>query len=143
MPELIHADYQTYQHPILHIREQVFIHEQQVPPELEMDELDPLSQHVLLLENGTPVATGRLTPDGHIGRVAVLSSFRGRGFGQRIIQGLEKIALQRGLDRVVLGAQCRAITFYQKLGYQVAGEVFMDAGIEHRMMGKTLSPRHK
>lgn len=139
MTTLLHADYQRYQQPILHIRELVFIEEQHVPPELEVDEQDPLSQHVLLLERGMPVATGRLTPDGHIGRVAVLKDFRKRGFGQQVIQGLEEIAHQRGISRVVLGAQYQAINFYLKLGYQTVGDVFMDAGIKHQMMEKMLN----
>lgn len=140
MTTLIHADYQRYQQSILRIRELVFIEEQHVPPELEVDEQDPLSQHVLLFERDIPVATGRLTPDGHIGRVAVLKDFRKRGFGQLVIQELEGIARQRGMPRVALGAQCQAINFYLKLGYQTVGGMFMDAGIEHQMMEKMLNP---
>lgn len=139
MTKLLHADYRHYQQSILHIRELVFIEEQHVPPELEVDKQDPLSQHVLLFERGLPVATGRLTPDGHIGRIAVLKDFRKRGFGQQVIQGLEKIARLRGISRVALDAQCHAINFYLKLGYQPVGGVFMDAGIEHRMMEKILT----
>lgn len=138
MIKLIQANYEQHRQSILQVRKIVFIHEQQVPSELEVDELDPVSQHVLLMDNGKPVATGRLTPEGHIGRVAVLKPFRGRGFGQQIIRMLEEIALQQGMQRLVLGAQCQAMPFYEKLGYRPFGELFMDAGIEHHMMEKHL-----
>ena len=138
MQSIIEADYGHYQQQILHIREQVFIREQQVPPELEVDELDPLSRHVLLFENDKPVATGRLTPAGHIGRVAVLDAYRQRGYGAQVMAKLESIAANLGLKRVALGAQCQAMPFYAKLGYRACGEVFMDAGIEHQQMEKVL-----
>ena len=139
MTSLIEADYARYQQQILSIRAQVFIIEQGVPAELEVDEQDPLSRHLLLFEENTPVATGRLTPDGHIGRLAVLKPYRRKGYGSRIIKQLELIAAKNGLPQVALGAQIQALNFYKKLGYQVCSEIFMDAGIKHRMMKKALS----
>jgi len=139
MPKLIEAEYARYQSQILTIREQVFIVEQGVPVELEVDELDPLSRHVLLFESDTAVATGRLTPDGHIGRIAVLKAYRNKGFGTQIINKLESLAASAGLFRVELGAQCQAVPFYEQLNYQPLGGVFMDAGIEHQLMQKSLS----
>ncbi len=139
MTSLIEADYARYQQQILSIRAQVFIIEQGVPVELEVDEQDPLSRHLLLFEEDTPIATGRLTPDGHIGRLAVLKPYRQKGYGSRIITHLEQLAVENGLSQVALGAQIQVINFYEKLGYQVCSEIFMDAGIKHRMMKKALS----
>jgi len=138
MTNLIEADYVHYQQQILSIREQVFIIEQSVPAELEVDEQDPLSRHLLLFKENTPIATGRLTPDGHIGRLAVLKSYRQKGYGTQIIKQLEQLASENGLSQVELGAQIQALNFYQKLGFQVCSEIFIDAGIKHRMMKKTL-----
>jgi len=138
MTTLIEADYSHYRQQILYIREQVFIVEQKVPPELEVDEQDPLSRHVLLFSEATPVATGRLTADGHIGRVAVLRSHRHQGYGTQIILKLEQLARVAGLKKVALAAQLQALSFYENLGYHAVGEIFMDAGIEHRQMVKLL-----
>jgi len=138
MTTLIEADYSHYRQQILYIREQVFIVEQKVPPELEVDEKDPLSRHVLLFRETTPLATGRLTADGHIGRVAVLRSHRHQGYGTQIILKLEQLARVAGLKKVALAAQLQALSFYENLGYHAVGEIFMDAGIEHRQMVKLL-----
>ena len=117
MISIIEADYQQHQQQILTIREQVFIIEQQVPPELEADEHDPLAHHVLLFIEQTPVATGRLTIAGHIGRIAVLKPHRHQGFGRQIILKLEQLAVTAGLKQVELGAQIQALNFYERLGY--------------------------
>ena len=138
MISIIEANYQQYQQQILAIREQVFIVEQGVPPELEVDEQDPLAQHVLLFIEQAPIATGRLTAAGHIGRVAVLKPYRHQSYGRQIILKLEHLAVTVGLTHVELGAQCQALRFYQGLGYHAVGEVFMDAGIEHLKMTKLL-----
>jgi len=139
MTKLIQADYIRYQQQILSIRAQVFIIEQGVPFELEVDELDPLSHHLLLFKEAEPVATGRLTPNGHIGRLAVLKPYRQKGYGSQIIKRMEQLAAENVFSQVELGAQIHAINFYEKLGYQICSEVFMDAGIEHRMMKKILN----
>jgi predicted GNAT family N-acyltransferase len=121
---------------IMRVRYAVFVEEQGVPEELEQDEQDPLCRHALLLIDGQPVATGRLEADGHIGRIAVVRSHRGKGLGSRIVTFLEDTAKAHGLRRVYLGAQLQAISFYEKLGYRCYGDEFMDAGIPHRHMEK-------
>jgi predicted GNAT family N-acyltransferase len=132
----------------LAVRRRVFIEEQGVPEDIEIDQHDVLprrdiersgAQHILAMLDGRPVATGRLVlgdVDGrpHIGRVAVLPEYRGRGFGRAVMAGLHDLARKRGATAVTLAAQLHAIGFYQKLGYSVRGEVFLDAGIEHRWM---------
>lgn len=120
------------------VRRQVFIVEQEVPEPEEWDDEDPLSVHVLATRNREPVGTGRLTPAGKIGRMAVLSEVRGRGVGSRVLHMLIEEALHRGLLEVRLSAQLQAIPFYQKHGFSAEGPVFMDAGIPHRSMRRSL-----
>lgn len=117
--------------PALHaVREQVFVQEQQVPLELEWDGLDA---------EGRPVGTGRMLADGHIGRVAVLPAWRGRGVGRALVAALLELARRRGLHRVRLSAQTGAIGFYETLGFAAHGPEFMDAGIPHRHMEREVT----
>jgi predicted GNAT family N-acyltransferase len=133
----------------LAIRRRVFIEEQRVPEDLEIDEHDAdpatvsTAVHVLARRDGEPVATGRLLlaePDGklHIGRVAVLAEARGTGLGRAVMQALHDLARERNGASVTLAAQLQAIGFYERLGYRVYGDVFLDAGIEHRWMDLAL-----
>lgn len=123
------------------VREAVFVREQGVPLELEWDGLDAAAVHVLAEgADGTPMGTGRLLPDGHIGRVAVLPRWRGRGVGRALVAALIEIARRRGLTRVHLSAQTHALPFYEGLGFVAEGEAFMDAGIPHRHMHLMLEP---
>lgn len=120
------------------IRMEVFVGEQHVPPEEEMDDLDEVAIHVLALLDGQPVGTGRLIleDDGtaRIGRMAVLKPHRGRGVGGAILLHLMEIARERDVRVVRLAGQLHAIPFYERHGFTAYGDVFLDAGIEHRMM---------
>jgi predicted GNAT family N-acyltransferase len=120
------------------IRYQVFVDEQKVPTELEIDDDDPLAAHVLCLVDGQPVGTGRILLDGHIGRLAVLQAHRKQGYGNKILDHLELIAQENELAEVFLNAQIAAIPFYEKRGYRIISDVFDDAGIPHQTMRKTL-----
>ena len=120
------------------VRRQVFVVEQQVPEDEEWDEDDPLSVHVLATRNREPVGTGRLTPAGKIGRMAVLSEVRGQGVGSQILRLLVGEALHRGLVELRLNAQVHAIAFYERHGFSAEGPVFMEAGIPHRSMRRML-----
>lgn len=121
------------------IRFEVFVQEQQVPLELELDEMDGLSLHALAFNaQGRAIATGRLLPDGHIGRMAVKSSDRNKGVGALVLQALVEAAKSKGYAEVLLGAQIRAKGFYVRQGFIEYGEVFMDANIPHIMMKKIL-----
>lgn len=123
------------------IRAAVFIDEQHVPVELEWDEMDAVSLHAVAREDdGVAVGTGRLLPDGHIGRMAVLAENRGRGIGASILAALMQEARQRGDKSVVLHAQCHAEAFYRRHGFVVEGEPFMEAGIEHIFMTHRFPP---
>ena len=121
--------------PLSSVRRKVFIEEQQVPEALEWDEFDPVSIHILVTDdNDTPVATGRIKTDGHIGRMAVLKEHRNQGVGTAILQQLINYAIQQDLKKVYLHAQVSALTFYEKQGFKVYSDEFMDAGIPHKSM---------
>ena len=116
------------------VRRAVFVVEQHVPEEEEWDVNDALSQHVLALGDGVPIGTGRLLPDGHIGRMAVLEPWRGRGVGRAMLALLLELARQAGFAEAVLHAQTHAMPFYEKHGFMVSGPQFMEAGIPHQVM---------
>ncbi|TFL11506.1 GNAT family N-acetyltransferase [Pusillimonas caeni] len=118
------------------LRHEVFVVEQGVPVELELDEYDAIAVHALALEGDTVVGTGRLLPDAHIGRMAVRAAHRGRGVGAMLLTALVEAARRRGDPSVALAAQWHARGFYRAYGFQAEGEKFMDAGIEHISMRK-------
>ncbi len=121
------------------VRDEVFVDEQHVPVELEHDAVDPLCTHVIArLLDGTPVGTGRLTPERHIGRMAVRAPWRGRGVGDALLLALVEQARLRGWADVHLNAQAPAIGFYERHGFRPEGERFMEAGIEHQAMRRAL-----
>jgi predicted GNAT family N-acyltransferase len=114
------------------IRLEVFVREQSVPEALEWDGLDPQCEHVLASDSaGHPIATGRLLPDGHIGRMAVLKDWRRRGVGSAVLSNLLKIARARGDEVAVLHAQSHATQFYRRAGFEITSAEFMEAGIAH------------
>ena len=116
------------------IRLQVFVEEQRVPAEMELDEFDALSCHALALADGRPVGTGRLLPDGHIGRMAVQAAWRGRGVGAALLQALIAEAGRRGMAQLALSAQTHALGFYGRFGFLPEGEVYDEAGLPHQVM---------
>ena len=120
------------------IRFTVFVEEQGVPLEIEIDEHDPLCVHAIAFEDGKPVGTGRLLPDGHIGRMAVLKEWRNRGIGGLLLNALIERARQRGDARVILSAQINAARFYEAHGFSRHGDEYMEAGIRHQEMRRQL-----
>lgn len=121
------------------VRRTVFVDEQGVPEDMELDEFDPASLHALALDaDGAVLGTGRLLPDGHIGRMAVLKPARGRGVGAALLLALVGAARARGECEVVLSAQTHAIPFYQRFGFVAEGDIYDDAGIAHRLMRRRL-----
>jgi predicted GNAT family N-acyltransferase len=118
-----------------HVRQQVFVAEQGVPEMLEWDEWDAAALHLLAQDGeGHAIGTGRLLPDGHLGRMAVLHAWRGRGVGAALLDGLLDAARARGQSEVMLNAQTHALGFYARRGFIAEGEEFPDAGIPHRRM---------
>lgn len=116
------------------IRKTVFIDEQHVPKELEWDGLDGECTQFLATSGSTPVATARLMPNGQIGRMAVLKEYRGKGIGSRLLATVLEQAQRAGHRQVFLHAQVSVIGFYERHGFVAEGDIFMDAGIEHRTM---------
>ena len=117
------------------IRESVFVTEQHVPVELEWDGSDQDCVHAIAYTNDrSPVGTGRLLPDGHIGRLAVLAAWRSQGAGSALLLKLVSIARERGDRAVGLNAQTHARSFYERFGFVAEGGEFDDAGIPHRHM---------
>jgi len=129
------GDWQAMRERAVPVRYAVFVEEQRVPPEIELDEFDPLSLHALAVDGqGRVVGTGRLLPDGHIGRMAVLREARGRGVGSALLQSLMRAARARGDSEIALSAQTHAIPFYERFGFSAEGAEYDDAGIPHRRM---------
>jgi predicted GNAT family N-acyltransferase len=117
------------------VREHVFVHEQNVPADLEWDGRDAACVQVLARSRaGDPVGTARMMEDGRIGRMAVLAGWRGRGIGRAMLELLIDFARRRGLRRVHLASQAHAIGFYAASGFVAEGAEFMEAGIPHRHM---------
>ena len=120
------------------VRQEVFILEQKVPAELELDEFDSSAAHALALLNGHCIGTGRLVDLGNrqaqIGRMAVLAPFRNQGVGRQILEKLVDLARSQGAESIVLHSQENAIPFYEKLGFQARGPTYDEAGIAHRNM---------
>ncbi len=121
------------------IRQQVFVIEQKIPAELEWDERDALCLHAVAFNAaGEALGTGRLLPDSHIGRMAVLASARGLGVGAALLQALLAAARARGDNSLRLHAQRDAAGFYEKAGFIVEGGSYLEAGIEHVTMQQDL-----
>ena len=129
----------------LAVRMEVFVKEQQVPLDLEVDEFDSsweACRHFLLLDGSKPVAAGRYRMyDEHtakLQRIAVLASYRGHGLGRKLIELMEREISEHNISAIILDAQLSAEAFYNKLGYVTESEeTFLDAGILHVRMKKT------
>ena len=128
----------------LALRHAVFVDEQGVPAELEIDEHDEDALHLVALEDGRLVGTCRLVADSpaeraKFGRLVVAPDARGAGVGSALLGEAERRAHALGCNRVVLTAQTTAMGLYERAGYTARGEVFLDAGIEHMTMEKALA----
>jgi predicted GNAT family N-acyltransferase len=122
------------------VRREVFIVEQRVPEVVEWDAMDPPSVHALAFDSaGRPIGCGRLLPDGHVGRMAVVASWRGRGVGAALLLKLVELARERGHARAILNAQTQAVPFYRRYGFTVTGDEFEEAGIPHVVMERPLA----
>ena len=132
-------DWETARTAASRIRMAVFVQEQGVPAHIEMDDRDAECAHALAYVEGRAVGTGRLLPDGHIGRMAVMKDSRASGVGGAILACLVEAARRRGMKEVVLSAQTHALGFYRKHGFREVGAVFEEAGIAHQEMRRVLN----
>ncbi|WP_462406345.1 GNAT family N-acetyltransferase [Gracilibacillus sp. Marseille-QA3620] len=124
------------------VRKIVFVDEQKVPVEEEIDHLEEESTHFLVMnENDEPIGAGRfriVDNYGKVERICVLPQARSTGVGRSLMEAIEQHALSQGLEITKLNAQVQAIPFYKSLGYGIISEEFLDAGIPHRTMKKRL-----
>jgi len=126
------------------IRRAVFIEEQAVPEEMELDLYDGQAHHALLYQDSQCIGTARLVLQtdgaGKIGRMAILSPYRRQGYGRQLLGALISFGKAQGICRFILNAQMVAIPFYEQLGFQAYGPVYDEAGIPHRSMMLVLNP---
>jgi predicted GNAT family N-acyltransferase len=138
---IVVADFERDIDAIRGVRFAVFVDEQQIPRELEMDDRDVACVHWLALdEGGRAIGTVRFDAgsSGKVGRLAVLRSERGRGVGRELMERLHEHARSQGLAQVWCHAQSSAAPFYVRLGYRISSVPFEEAGIEHVRMERTL-----
>ena len=132
--ELRLADWEQDHDQLIGIRSQVFVAEQQVPIEEEIDGLDADCIHVAAILDNQWVGTARMLPTYYIGRMCVLKAYRKQGIGGRMLNYLIDHARQHRVTRLQLNAQVTALSFYQKYGFVADSDIFLDAGIEHKHM---------
>lgn len=123
------------------IRKQVFVSEQQVPLELEIDEYEDASVHFILYDDDLACGAGRFREVDGVGkaeRICILASHRKKGCGVLIMNALESYARDKAFPIMKLNAQTQAIPFYERIGYSIVSEEFLDAGIPHKTMKKEL-----
>lgn len=128
------ASWDEDQEELIQLRTRVFVEEQKVPASLEMDGRDAESAHVKALIDDVIIGTGRLLPNGFIGRMCVLREHRNRGIGNMMLKNLVQQAADSGHQKVSLNSQSYVIPFYQKFGFATDSEEFIEAGILHRRM---------
>jgi predicted GNAT family N-acyltransferase len=122
------------------IRYAVFVKEQGIPAELEIDDSDPIAEHALAFVDGQCVATARIYLDGQdpsqakIGRMAVLKDFRGQGIGTALLGEAIRVGMMQGASVFELHAQQSAVPFYAKLQFKPEGAIFDEVGIPHQRM---------
>ncbi|GEM02248.1 Predicted N-acyltransferase, GNAT family [Halolactibacillus halophilus] len=129
---------------VFNIRRRVFIEEQQVPEAIEFDQYDRLDAdclHVLIHHNSVPAATGRvrfIDQSAKLERICVLKPYRKYGLGKRVIAALEEMAVEKNMNQCLLHGQTQAIPFYERLGYNVVSDEFIEDGISHVEMVKQM-----
>ena len=124
----------------LPIRLEVFVQEQKVPIEMEMDEFDEIAMHLIFSQQEVAVGTARIYKETwnneacfRIGRLSILKAYRGQGFGHQMMQALIQYAQKNGDLTIILHAQVEALAFYKKLGFEAIGSIFEEAGIPHQI----------
>ena len=129
------VDWASYREALSSIRHTVFVEEQGVPVELELDGEDASARHAAAFsDDDRLVGTGRMLASGKIGRMAVSQSMRRQGIGRALLDALVAEAKRSKLEEVSLGAQLPAVAFYERAGFKAYGDIFLDAGIDHKMM---------
>ena len=133
-PVIITANWADHQLQLAAVRTAVFVDEQGVPEEIEMDAEDARCHHLLALIEQQPVGTARLLANGRIGRLAVIKPCRNRGVGRQLLRASMALAKSLGMNDLHLHAQVQTLDFYRAVGFEAEGEVFVEAGIRHQNM---------
>lgn len=123
------------------VRKIVFVEEQNVPPEEEIDELENEAKHFVAYDHNEPIGAGRfrvVEGAGKVERICVLKDKRNTGAGKAIMKKIEEYAKETGIEKLKLNAQTHAIPFYTNIGYDVVSDGFLDAGIPHKTMVKNI-----
>jgi len=134
MQEIRIMHWEEARHLAYPIRLTVFVNEQQVPEELELDDDDQTAWHAVMFKDGQAIATGRLLKNGKIGRLAVLKEYRGLGLGSELLKTLVSYGRQEGITQFFLHAQTSAVGFYERHSFKATGLPFEEAGIDHIKM---------
>lgn len=133
------GSWQQLRAPALAVRYAVFVREQGIPAQLELDEHDAEAVHAVAFDpDGVPLGTARLLPNAHLGRMAVLPRARGQGIGTIILRSLVAVARNRGMLELRLHAQASAVGFYERQGFRPVGAEYEEVGIMHRTMVRSL-----
>lgn len=122
---------------VINIRKTVFVKEQKVPVEIEIDGLDPESDHIIAFFNKQPVGCGRIRTTNHLAkfeRIAVLKEHRGRGFGKQITNFMIKNCKTKNINEIIMHSQLHVADFYKKIGFKTRGTIFLEANIKHIKM---------
>jgi len=128
-----------YKPQITQIRNTIFVQEQNVPKDLEWDELDNTATHFIIeSDQNNLIAYARLLPSGKLGRVAVIKQYRRQGIGNLLMTAIIEKAAKLGIETLRISAQVAVINFYTQLGFHLTSDIYLEAGIEHRTMLKTL-----
>lgn len=125
------------------VRRKVFVEEQGVPFNLELDELDKTAEHFIVYKEDKPMGAGRFrevsSGVGKVERVCILPNYRRKKVGKQIMNELEDYAKSKEFEKILLNAQSYAVPFYEKMGYVITSPEFMDADIPHRAMEKVIN----
>ncbi len=133
------ANWQEEEQLIYQIRLTVFVIEQGVSQSIEWDGVDDSCRHAISVsEDGNSIGTGRIKQSGHIGRIAVIKAWRGKGVGTALLNQLINIAKDSQLPKVYLNSQTHASNFYSQHNFIAEGPIFMEAGIPHQRMSLNL-----
>lgn len=122
---------------VLAVRAIVFVEEQGVPYNIEHDAYDSTATHILGEENGEPFGAGRIRIVGEyakLERIAIRKTYRGKGLGHKLTEFMITIAKERGFKKLKLHAQSYLVDFYKKHGFEIVGDMFKEAGIDHYLM---------
>ena len=131
---IIETNWSEHSDDITRIRDRVFIQEQAVPKNIEVDGKDSECIHFLIFNESVPIGTARIKKDGKIERVSILKNHRRKGLGYQLMKFIINNAQEKGLERIYLHSQMDSIEFYKSLKFIQKGEAFKEAGIDHVLM---------